>query len=256
VNEIIELVIDAADADRADVWIDLNNNGIKDNGEAVTEFDKRVGYTLGAQTVTVYGKVTSLGCSLNQLTALDVSHNIALTKLFCHNNLLTALDMSHNAALTNLNCYDNLLTALNVSNNTELIYLDCSFNQLQTLDLSDNTELGQLFCSNNQLTALNVSNNTELWRLYSCNNLLTALDVSNNPKLGTLYCFNNKIFGSNMDTLVESLPDRKGDYYGSFYVINLKSSDEQNVCTTAQVGIATGKNWIVRDADNNPYPGS
>jgi len=45
-GETIRLWIDAAEADRPDVWVDLNNNGTKDDGEAVTEFDKFVKYTL------------------------------------------------------------------------------------------------------------------------------------------------------------------------------------------------------------------
>ena len=38
VEETLELWIDAAEADRSGVWIDLNNNGKKDDGEAVTNF--------------------------------------------------------------------------------------------------------------------------------------------------------------------------------------------------------------------------
>ena len=59
-----------------------------------------------------------------------------------------------------------------------------------------------------------------------------------------------------MTALVNSLPTLKVGDKGSFQVISLTNPKEQNKCTTVQVGIATGKNWIVRDADNNPYPGS
>jgi len=62
VGETIELSINADAADQADVWVDLNNNGAKDAGEEVTEFDQTLAYTLGAQTVTIYGKVTKLNC--------------------------------------------------------------------------------------------------------------------------------------------------------------------------------------------------
>jgi hypothetical protein len=59
-----------------------------------------------------------------------------------------------------------------------------------------------------------------------------------------------------MDVLVNSLPTRTGGYGGVFQVISLKDSNEQNKCTTTQVGIATGKNWKVMDSYGNPYPGS
>jgi hypothetical protein len=213
VGEKIGLWINAAAADQPDVWIDLNNNGIRKSGEAVY-FGEHHYYTIGSQTITIYGKVTQLGCEDNDLKVLDVSHNTALTWLACSNNNFEELDVTNNAALTELWCNKNELTTLNVSNNTALT---------------------QLFCHENQLTSLNVSHNTAL---------------------RNLTCYSNKISGDNMTALVNNLPIRTAGDEGIFCVIALGDPDEQNVCTTAQVGIATGKNWIVRDADDNPYPGS
>lgn len=59
-----------------------------------------------------------------------------------------------------------------------------------------------------------------------------------------------------MTALVNSLPTRTAGYEGSFQVINLTNPNEQNKCTTTQVGIATGKNWKVLNSSGNPYPGS
>ncbi|HHU96432.1 MAG TPA: hypothetical protein GXX67_04105 [Petrimonas sp.] len=92
--------------------------------------------------------------------------------------------------------------------------------------------------------------------LFCNNNQLTALDVSNNPNLCNLRCYNNKISGDNMIALVNSLPIRTAGDEGIFRVIDLTNPEEQNVCTTAQVGIATGKNWKVLNSDGDPYPGS
>ena len=51
-------------------------------------------------TITITGdNVTFLRCTYNQLTALDVSKNTALTNLRCSNNQLTALDVSNNTSL-------------------------------------------------------------------------------------------------------------------------------------------------------------
>ena len=74
--------------------------GTPKSGEWIT-------YTLKSQTVTITGDVTVLNCTDNQLTALDVSKNTALTELYCYNNQLTALDVSPNTALTNLDCSGN-----------------------------------------------------------------------------------------------------------------------------------------------------
>ena len=158
--------------------------------------------------------LTSLDCSSNQLTTLDVSNNTALTHLYCFNNQLTALDVSNNTALigldcpsnqlttldvsnntalTHLSCYNNQLTALDIFNNKTLRSLNCRNNQLRALDISNNKDLSTLYCENNQLTALDVSNNKDLYQLYCSGNQLTALDVSNKKELYTLYCSNNQL---------------------------------------------------------------
>ena len=48
--------------------------------------------------------MTHLYCTRNQLTALDVSKNTALTNLDCQENQLTALDLSSNNTLSTLKC--------------------------------------------------------------------------------------------------------------------------------------------------------
>ena len=164
-------------------------NGATGTPESGTE----VIYTLTSQTITITGDVLFLVCAENQLTALDVSKNTALTRLWCYNNQLTKLDVSKNTALTELWCYFNQLTALDISKNTALTELYCSNNQLTALDVSKNTALTSLNCYNNQLTALDVSQNTALKWLYCYNNQLTALDVSKNTALTELNCSTNQL---------------------------------------------------------------
>ncbi|TWI01158.1 putative secreted protein (Por secretion system target) [Flavobacterium tiangeerense] len=57
-----------------------------------------------------------LNCSINQITALDTSKNLALTTLDCSNNKITSLDVSKNIALTKFNCFNNNLQSLNLKN--------------------------------------------------------------------------------------------------------------------------------------------
>ena len=173
-----------------------------------------VSFQTAGNTIRLYGDITVLDCGINQLTALDVSHNTDLWYLSCNNNQLTTLDVSNNTALTYLCCYDNQLTTLNVSGFTALTDLRCGINQLTTLnvsgctaltklscydneltslDVSHNTALTDLDCSANQLTTLNVSNNTALTGLGCYENQLTALDVSKNTALTGLYCSENQL---------------------------------------------------------------
>ena len=100
--------------------------------------------------IEAFTALTSLHCEFNnQLTAIDVSKNTALTSLWC-GYPLTSLDVSNNTALTTLFCSDTQLTSLDVSNNTALTTLICSGNQLTTLDVSNNTALTTLRCRGNQ----------------------------------------------------------------------------------------------------------
>ena len=148
---------------------------------------------LTALDVSENTALTKLNCCFNKLTSLDVSKNTALTILECNANRLTSLDVSKNTALTELNCSVNKLTALDVSKNTALTELYCNDNQLTSLDVSKNTALISLSCVCNQLTSLDVSKNTALTKLNCSINKLTALDVSKNMALTELYCNDNQL---------------------------------------------------------------
>ena len=142
--------------------------------------------------IEYFTELTSLSCSGNKLTNLDISNNTKLTELRCFNNQLTDLDVSNNTNLTSLSCESNQLTDLDVSNNANLISLSCENNQLTDLDVRNNTNLTSLFCQSNQLTDLDVSNNTNLITLFCQSNRLTSLDVSNITNLIDLSCDNNQ----------------------------------------------------------------
>ena len=151
-----------------------------------------------AHTITIVGKdITYLECPNNELTALDVSENIAMKDLMCEQNQLTALNVSENT-LAYLRCGYNQITALDVSKSTAMWYLECYNNQLMELDVTKNTAMAWLQCYDNQLTALDVSKNTALTYLRCNGNQLTALDVSKNTALGTLWCYDNQLTALDM----------------------------------------------------------
>ena len=151
------------------------------------------GNQLTALDVSQNPALTELGCYWNRLASLNVSRNTALLKLACNINELTSLDVSRNTALTALSCDANQLTTLDVSRNTALTALSCDANQLTTLDVSRNTALTALGCVANQLTALDVSQNTALTALLCAGNQLTALDVSQNTELTDFSCAANQL---------------------------------------------------------------
>jgi len=138
-------------------------------------------------------RLVTLYCEQNELTNLDLSHNTALEVLRCYENQLTSLNLSHSIALTFLNCYENQLTSLDLSHNMALTFLNCSQNQLTSLDLSHNTALTSLDCSQNPLTSLDLSHNTALTSLAYRHNQLTSLDLSHNTALTSLGCDDNQL---------------------------------------------------------------
>ena len=199
--------------------------------------------------VTKCIKLTDLKCIWNQLATLDVSKNTALTTLSCSGNQLTTFDVSQNTTLETLGCGINLLTSLDVSQNTMLTELHCQENQLTELDVSKNILLKNLSCYDNQLTSINISGHTALESLRCAGNNLTELDVSGCPALNELICMNNQIRGEAMDALVESLPTVDRGHLG---VIN--HIDEQNVMTKSQVAAAKAKGWYVQyNNDRNQW---
>jgi len=162
----------------------------------------------------------TLDCQYNQLTALNLSSNTALTILRCYNNNLTSLSISNSTSLVFLQCYNNNLPTLNINNNTalrhlscynnplgnldvtkhpNLLYLDCTDNQLSTLNLYNNTQLQTLFCGVNNLTTLDVSQQGALIYLDCRSNKLTDLDITNNPQLSTLDCSSNDFTSLNIN---------------------------------------------------------
>ena len=98
---------------------------------AVTDIDVYWKSIKSLKGIELFTALTSLDCTCNQLSTLDLSENTALTVLRCTNNQLIALDVSKNTELTSLYCWDNQLTALDVSNNKALIELACYNNQIR-----------------------------------------------------------------------------------------------------------------------------
>ena len=155
-------------------------------------------YTLTSQTVTVRCDVTTLTCSDNQLTSLDLSGCTALTTLGCYRNQLTSLNLSGCTALTKLWCSENQLTSLDVSGCTALTKLGCWNNKLTSLDVSKNTALTELGCRENQLTSLDLSGCTALTTLGCYRNQLTSLNLSGCTALTTLECGSNPLTSVNL----------------------------------------------------------
>ena len=177
------------------LWnFDSNKDGQISIGEVdkITELDISRKNISTIPEIQYFTSLTTLDCSNNQLTSLDMSGCTSLQTLNCSNNQLTSLDVSGYTSLQTLNCnHCNSMTFLNVSGCTNLTTLDCSNNFLESLDVSGCTSLQTLDGNWNLWTSLDVSGCTSLQTL-NCNqcNSIESLNVSGCTSLMTLNCKN------------------------------------------------------------------
>ena len=175
--------------------------------------------------------LTTLNCSYNNLTSLNVSSLTRLQTLRCNNNKLPyvydlpaslqylycggnqfttwvvnnhsslkTLDVSNTPTLTSLNCNNNALTSLTISGCTALNTISCDNNQFTSLPTLPSS-LETLYCRGNKLTSLPTLPNSLKYLLCDGNNFTTLsltgytnlkqLDISNSTSLTKLNCYNN-----------------------------------------------------------------
>lgn len=125
-------------------------------------------------------KITELDISRKNISTIpEIQYFTSLTTLDCSNNQLTSLDMSGCTSLQTLNCSYNQLTSLDVSECTSLQTLNCDHcNSMGSLNVSGCTSLTTLNCNQcNSMTFLNVSGCTSLMTL-NCKNCLSPLSLN------------------------------------------------------------------------------
>lgn len=257
INEInLEL---AANAENTTVKI-MSGNEESTSFEVGSELTQ-IKYIPKDKRVSIYGNISTLDCSRNGITSLDISNNTVLKELNCGINELSSLNTSKNIALTKLNCDYNKLTSLDLSNNTSLKTLSYRVNQLENLNISNNKALVELDCCGNGVRHLDISKNSALEYLICSSNKLKSLDISKNRSLTSLVCgdnnelnnlnLSNKVLnyidcsGSSinfLNTLFNSLPDRNGMEKG---MISLMEYDSENIIDSHK-NIAEEKNWEIR----------
>ena len=107
--------------------------------EAIDCYGKGISNLKGIEYFT---SLDILWCADNQLTALDVSKNTALTDLDCRKNQLTSLDVS-NTNMDDLDCDDNIYQIVVGNDRTfDLSTLPGNFNVAKTSDWSGGTVSG------------------------------------------------------------------------------------------------------------------
>ncbi len=125
-----------------------------------------------------FESLTSLICSLNQLTELNLNNNKNLNYLECGSNKLDSLNLN-SLNLSHISCSYNNLSFLKFDNSTNLNYLNCSVNSIGNINLINCPFLEELHCSNNKLTSIDLSNNSGLTKAFLFENELRMLNLQN-----------------------------------------------------------------------------
>lgn len=207
------------------VWIDLNNNGICDEGERYEYVQYRYNsFTISSkEPITLHGEISYLDISSNKLTKLDLTAaSKALVKLYAHHNQITELDL---AGMSNL------------------MLLSLDFNQLTQLDVSRNEKLIMLAATDNALESVTLPSGT------------SAL-------INRVYLYNNRLSSETIHKLIERLPQRQVTNKARIYLLDSTSPTEQNMCAPEDVELANQRAWDIYDwlggenEGRNPYAGS
>ena len=198
-----------------------------------------------------------IDCSELGISSLvGINYFTSLTTLICSGNNLTSLDLSSNTALTTLRCDSNSISSLNISKNVLLETLSCSKNSFSSIDVESNINLKTLICNGNRITSLNVDANTKLETLLcQDNNILQYIylnknlslkmaDFTNNSRLRVLFLKSGQtietilydkdvqIFIVNDDTVVEkyvNIPDPK---FKAFLIKNFDTNNDGEIYET------------------------
>lgn len=137
----VSLCISALAEDMNDVWVDINNNGVREAEDSVRVCSSAglAFYPLASDSVVVYGKVREVSTVFTHVIDLNVSQNPYLQSLDCRLNELKSLDVSANTNLTFLDCsYNYYMNTLNVANgNNENLIVKANRTQLQCVQVDE-----------------------------------------------------------------------------------------------------------------------
>ena len=183
--------------------------------------------------IEYFTELTTLDCSNNILTSLDVSKLeklTKLTKLYCNDNNLSELKLYYNNKLTELNCSNNSLTTLYIGfglysdNSSKITNLDCSGNQLDETIMNHvvntlSTAGGVLYVRNDECSPENIITAAQVttirdkgWSVKKYDGNGQVLDYAGQ---GDIYG-DNKIDETDRDTLVNIIMGQRPDNIGTY----------------------------------------
>ncbi len=189
----------AEEADKAGVWIDWNNDGIKTEEETSVDFGWGGAHAVVSQTIAIYGKITLLEVTNMKLERAEFSSSSSLKTVNLKSNNLKEVDLRALSSLEVLDLSENGLTQLQLGNLSKLSKLTLSKNNLSAVNLKGASALTACTIMNNPgLATLDLSDCSALETIDLMDCALTELKLAPAPKLKRLYCHRNKIKALNL----------------------------------------------------------
>ena len=246
VGDEIPLIIQATtpDAER-DIWIDLNDNQVRDKGEYVTEFAESLKfsearyYKIGAKKITIYGEVANFSFIGNYDSEGKVVPESGLT----------SIDVSGNTLLDQLFIYESQLPSVDLSKNTKLRRVGFEYCELTSFTMPTTAPIMQeLYLTGNKLTSVDLSAAPNLLGVSVAANEIATITV---PKFTTLWIAefqDNKLEAAAINTIYDNLQkgeQKFAEWMFTIYVYNNPGA------LTASKSTAMFKGWTVINEDPN-----
>lgn len=150
----IEFSINEGGYDASEIWVDLNNNKVRDEGESFNPEDRgKFKGILGSQTFTVNGNIDGISLTILEITDLDLTKCPNLREIYLSSNKLTTLDLTKNPELKRLDLTNNQVTELDLRHNPNLKIVWIDSNKIKNLKAKKFEQLNEIYCQDNEISA-------------------------------------------------------------------------------------------------------
>jgi hypothetical protein len=192
-------IIDIPDANFKQALID---NDVDTNGDGVIQIseaesttslymeDRNISELNGIES---FINLKTLDANVNNLSELDLTHNIKLERVYVNLNNLNSIDVTGIISLEYLYVSFNNLSQIDLDSNINLKRIDLSVNNLNELDLSKNVSIERISVSDNNLAELDLTKNLKLEELEADKNSINNIDLSKNIALKEIDLENNDL---------------------------------------------------------------
>ncbi len=209
--------IDAFKEDRSSIWFDLNDNGVYDAGEEVTEWENSVvTYQTKSNSLKMYGQIRAANLAEMKLTKVEFSKDHPMQNLNVaanphlssidiselkdlrvfhgfESNIPQVLDLTHAPLIENVDICDSSFTGILLPQGAKLKKLFFKSAKVTQIDLSPCAEIVKLCGGYNPLKKIEMGK----FKTMTCLSLpgcsLEEIDVKENKELVELYLSENRL---------------------------------------------------------------